>query len=101
MNLTIPSASPKPKALIVFAHGGGSGYESPRDQLVATLLNVNGFPTLLADLLTPEETEYDTKSQWIMGKFPGIVLNKFNIRLLSEWLSTITMWSVENVLERE
>ncbi len=27
--LTIPSASPKPRALIIFAHGSGSGRESP------------------------------------------------------------------------
>jgi dienelactone hydrolase len=66
---------------------------------VATLLNENGFATLLADLLTPEEQESDTKSQRVMGKFPGIVLNKFNIRLLSDRLKTITDWAVSNIQE--
>jgi len=43
---------------------------------------------LLLDLLTPGEIEFDVKSQKIIGKFAGIVLNKFNIHLLSNKLST-------------
>jgi dienelactone hydrolase len=66
---------------------------------VASLLNQNGFATLLADLLTPEEQESDTKSQRVMGRFPGIVHNKFNIHLLSERLKTITDWSRDSVQE--
>jgi putative phosphoribosyl transferase len=34
-----------------------------------------------------------------MGRFPGIVLNKFNILLLSERLKTITNWAMEGVKE--
>jgi dienelactone hydrolase len=64
---------------------------------VATALNQNGFATLLTDLLTPEEQESDTKSQRVMGRFPGIVLNKFNIRLLSDRLKTITNWAITRV----
>jgi hypothetical protein len=37
------------------------------NQHVATLLNENGFATLLADLLTPAEQGSDTKSQRVMG----------------------------------
>jgi hypothetical protein len=91
-NLQIP---PNPKSLIVFAHGSGSGRDSPRNNQVAITLNQNGFATLLADLLTPEEQESDTKSQRVMG----IVLNKFNIPLLSGRLKTITEWTMDSVQE--
>ncbi len=50
-------------------------------------------------MLTVGEQESDIKSQKIIGKFPGIVLNKFNIHLLSSRLSTITRWAMENVPE--
>ena len=66
---------------------------------MATTLNESGFATLLADLLTPEEQESDTKSQRVMGSFPGIVLNKFNTRLLSDRLQTITNWAMGSVQE--
>ena len=66
---------------------------------MARVLNKNGFATLLADLLTPEEQESDTKSQMVMSRFPGIVLNKFNIRLLSDRLKTITNWARNSVQE--
>ena len=94
--LTMP---PKPIALIIFAHGSGSGMDSPRNRHVAQVLNKNGFATMLSDLLTPEEQESDIKSQRIMGKYPGIVLNKFNIHLLSQRLSAITRWVTNNVSE--
>ena len=90
---------PNPKALIVFAHGSGGGRDSPRNNLVATALNQIGFATLLADLLTPEEQESDIKSQRVMGRFPGIVLIKFNILLLSDRLKTITNWAKDSVQE--
>jgi hypothetical protein len=51
---------------------------------------------LLIDLLTEQEQESDIKSQKIMGKYPGIVLNKFNIHLLSDRLRIITHWITEN-----
>jgi dienelactone hydrolase len=93
--LNIPSSGVK--ALVVFAHGSGSGKESPRNQRVAKALNGFGFATLLVDLLTPMEQESDIKSQKIMSKIPGLVLNKFNIRLLSNRLVTITEWTIHNV----
>ena len=81
-----------PKSLIIFAHGSGSSSSSPRNKFVSDILNENGFATLLVDLLTTQEQESDVKSQKIMGKYPGIVLNKFNIHLLSDRLETITRW---------
>ena len=80
----------------MFAHGSDSSASSPRNKFVADTLNDNGFATLIVDLLTVQEQESDEKSQKIIGKYPGIVLNKFNIHLLSERLKTITRWIVEN-----
>jgi hypothetical protein len=55
--------------------------------------------TLLVDLLTPEEQQSDIKSQKIASKIPGLVLNKFNIGLLSKRLVSITEWTIKNVSE--
>lgn len=56
---TIPE---KAHAIIVFAHGSGSGRLSPRNQYVANVLNDFGFATLLVDLLTPQEDQtYETR----------------------------------------
>ena len=92
--LTIPSSGAK--ALIIFAHGSGSGRSSPRNQQVAKALNDFGFATLVVDLLTPEEQETDIRSQKIICKIPGLILNKFNIRLLSDRLKAITNWITDN-----
>jgi dienelactone hydrolase len=47
---------------------------------------------LLVDLLTPEEEETDIRMQKIQCKVPGLVLNKFNIKLLSRHLVAIIDW---------
>jgi dienelactone hydrolase len=78
--------------IIVFAHGSGSSRHSPRNQMVAKALNEDGLATLLVDLLTKEEEETDTKTQRIQSKIPGLVLNKFNIKLLSKRLTAIVDW---------
>jgi putative phosphoribosyl transferase len=84
------------KSLIIFAHGSGSNILSPRNRYVAGVLNDGGFATLLIDLLTPQEQDSDIKSQKVMGKYPGIVLNKFNINLLSTRLTSITNWIIKD-----
>lgn len=43
------------RALVVFAHGSGSGQASPRHRQVASTLQGLGLGTLLFDLLTPAE----------------------------------------------
>lgn len=73
--LSMPAA---PFALILFAHGSGSGRFSPRNQAVARALNRLGLATLLIDLLTPEE-EQDRA-------------NVFDITLLSDRLVTAVRW---------
>jgi len=44
-------------AVVAFAHGRGSGRDSPRNVKVARLLQAAGFATLLVDLLAPAERE--------------------------------------------
>ena len=46
---------PRAQALVVFAHGSGSGRRSPRNLQVAHALNEQRLGTLLFDLLRPEE----------------------------------------------
>jgi putative phosphoribosyl transferase len=73
--LTIPSGA---AALVVFAHGSGSGRHSPRNQAVARALNDAGLGALLFDLLSPEE-EADRA-------------NVFDIPLLAGRLGAATAW---------
>jgi hypothetical protein len=51
---------------------------------------------LLVDLLTKEEQETDIKTQKIQNKIPGLVPNKFNIKLLSNRLLVVTDWVLAN-----
>ena len=78
-NLTIP---PNAKAVIIFAHGSGSGRFSPRNQYVAKIFNQAGLATLLIDLLTSEEETVDENT----GEF------RFNINLLAKRLVSATEW---------
>lgn len=73
--LVIPAEA---EALVVFAHGSGSGRFSPRNQAVARELNQRGIATLLLDLLTPDE-ETDRA-------------NVFDIHLLSRRLIDTVHW---------
>ena len=91
-DLTIPKDA---NGIVLFAHGSGSSRHSPRNNYVAEALNNDGLATLLADLLTPEEEEADVKIQKIQCKIPGLVLNKFNIKLLASRLIAITDWVLQ------
>ncbi len=82
--------------LIAFAHGSGSNRISYRNQIVAKKLNESGIGTLLFDLLTDEEQQSDSMTQKIMCKIPGLMLNKFNIHLLTERLLGVTDYVVNN-----
>jgi putative phosphoribosyl transferase len=75
VDLTIP---PSPRALMVFAHGTGSGRTSPRNRLVAGVLQEAGIATLLMDLLTEEEERRDQST----GEL------RFDIGLLADRLVT-------------
>ena len=79
-NLTIPENA---MSLVLFAHGSGSSWHSPRNQFVARTLNHAGLGTLLFDLLTPEEEATDIRTRE----------HRFNIGLLAERLVHATTWA--------
>jgi putative phosphoribosyl transferase len=103
--LSVPYSPVVLKSLIIFAHGSSSSRKSIRNRYVSRILNNNGFATLLTDLLTTNEVNSDIKSQKIMDNNEGnqnptsSALNKFNINLLSNRLTTITKWVTENISE--
>lgn len=78
-NLNLP---PNAKAVVLFAHGSGSGRFSPRNQYVAKVFNKAGIGTLLLDLLTSDEEEEDM----VTAEY------RFNIGLLAERLIGATEW---------
>mgnify|MGYP006278539397 CR=1 FL=1 len=49
------SVPPRPRGVVVFAHGSGSSRRSPRNRWVAERLQSAGMATLLVDLLTDAE----------------------------------------------
>lgn len=79
-NLTIPHGS---RALVIFAHGSGSGRHSPRNRFVAAQLNRSGLATLLLDLLTAEEERIDD----VTGEL------RFDIGLLAERVAQAVSWA--------
>jgi dienelactone hydrolase len=78
-NLTIPA---KARGIVLFAHGSGSSRHSPRNRFVAKTLNGEGLATLLMDLLTAAEEEYDVVTR----------RHRFNIRLLAARLLGAMEW---------
>ena len=82
-DLSIPKDA---KAIVLFAHGSGSGRHSTRNQHVAQTLNDDaGLATLLVDLLTPEEMEIDLKTRHL----------RFDVELLARRLSAVTEWLMQ------
>jgi putative phosphoribosyl transferase len=87
-NLTIPENA---MALVLFAHGSGSSRHSPRNQIVARILNRASLGTLLFDLLTPEEEALDINTRE----------HRFNIGLLAERLVNATNWATQQKKTRD
>src|SRR3954454_24681287 len=77
-DLEVPSGA---RAVVVFAHGSGSGRFSPRNQYVAQVLQEAGLGTLLLDLL--EEDEANDRS-----KVFDIGLLAKRLQAAGEWLSS-------------
>jgi len=67
--------------LVVFVHGSGSSRHSPRNRMVAEVLQSRGFGTLLFDLLTEDEG-HDAA-------------NVFDIGLLAKRLLQVMRWTRE------
>jgi putative phosphoribosyl transferase len=78
-NLTLPQDC---QAVVLFAHGSGSGRHSPRNRYVARLLNEAKLATLLIDLLTLHEEAIDAQTAQL----------RFDIDLLAKRLVDATDW---------
>jgi putative phosphoribosyl transferase len=77
--LELPEVS---RAVVLFAHGSGSGRHSPRNQYVARVLRSAGIGTLLFDLLTREEELKDEVTAEL----------RFDIAFLANRLKDATRW---------
>jgi putative phosphoribosyl transferase len=66
------------RAVVLFAHGSGSGRFSPRNNFVAKGLAAKGLGTFLVDLLTEEED--------------AVYATRFNIPLLTKRLTSLVEW---------
>lgn len=71
-------------ALVIFAHGSGSGRHSPRNRAVAVALQQAGLATLLLDLLTHDEEWLDDPTH----RF------RFDIPLLASRLRSAVEWAL-------
>lgn len=78
-------APPDAKALVLFAHGSGSSRRSPRNRYVASQLSSMRMVTVLADLLTEEEDEIDTRTRTL--RFDISLLTQRFVRLI-DWTKT-------------
>lgn len=58
-DLVVPDRA---QGVVAFAHGSGSGRHSPRNRAVAEVLQERGLATLLLDLLTPAEEDFDLRT---------------------------------------
>jgi putative phosphoribosyl transferase len=81
-DLSMPDAA---RALVIFAHGSGSGRRSPRNRFVASKLNEAEIATLLLDLLTENEEQLDNKTASL----------RFDIALLARRMTAVTDWARE------
>ncbi len=77
--LTVPTS---PRAVVVFAHGSGSGRRSPRNRFVAEGLHRAGIATLLVDLLTLREEQADARGHTF----------RFNLPMLGRRLVAAVDW---------
>lgn len=78
-NVALPE---NPSGVVLFAHGSGSGRQSPRNRLVASMLNDRGIATVLVDLLTLDEERFDLRTGAL----------RFDVPLLAGRLSAATEW---------
>lgn len=79
--VTLPDGA---RGIVLFAHGSGSGRMSPRNRLVAGVLERAGLGTLLLDLLTADEEARDRAT----GEL------RFDIDLLARRVAVATDWLV-------
>ncbi len=71
-----------PIGTVLFAHGSGSSRHSMRNQFVARTLQQAGLATLLLDLLTQGEEEYDRRTDML----------RFDVGFLAQRLESAIEW---------
>src|SRR5579864_5482536 len=81
-DLSVPESA---RGVVAFAHGSGSGRQSPRNRYVAQVLQEAGLATLLMDLLTADEEAFDAQTAAL----------RFDIQLLAGRLIESTWWLVD------
>lgn len=81
-SLELPAA---PRGVVAFAHGSGSGRQSPRNRYVAGELNKAGLGTLLLDLLTSDE-DLDVERRFDIALLTARLAD--SVRFLSEQKAT-------------
>lgn len=69
---------------VLFAHGSGSSRHSSRNQFVASELQAANCITVLADLLTPAEEEFDARTAKLRFDIPLLAAR---VVMMVEWLS--------------
>lgn len=78
------SCPPQAQGIVIFAHGSGSSRHSPRNQRVAQQLNQGRLATLLLDLLTVEEEQFDARNRRLRFDI-GFLANR--LVLASKWVA--------------
>ncbi len=78
-NLVVPDRA---TGLVIFAHGSGSNRFSPRNELVARLLQEEGLATLLMDLFQEKEAQNHYRTF-------NIDRASFRVRGATEWAKTV------------
>jgi pimeloyl-ACP methyl ester carboxylesterase len=73
---------PVTEGIVLFAHGGGSGWPDSLNQSVARQFRKSGLGTVLLDLLTPDEERADMARAHL----------RFNIGLLTQRLVCAAHW---------
>ena len=71
------------KALVIFAHGSGSGRFSTRNRRVAAHVRAGGLGTLLFDLLTRQEEADDAPTGHL----------RFDVAMLADRLADVAYWT--------
>ena len=77
---------PRPRGVVIFAHGSGSSRFSSRNRRVAETLQTRGYATLLLDLLTPEEESVDIYTAEYRFDIPRLAAR---VRAAAEWAATV------------
>ena len=85
--LTIPENA---HSIVLFVHGSGSSRHSRRNRHVARVLQSRGIATLLFDLLTGKEEEFDAATARL----------RFDIPFLTKRLIETTAWTLDQAETR-